>query len=101
VTIAHESLRTMATLVTARLDGAHELHRIALVDDVLGAARRLSRVLDELTRHSVMEYRGSHSTWDLRAEADAAFLAIRAYASALDRVASVDVPSGRQASQDR
>ena len=87
VTISRDALRLMATLVTARLDGSAEQRRLEALDEALRAARHLSQRLADLTRHSVAEHRGSHSTWDVRAEADAAFAALGEYAHALDAIA--------------
>ena len=101
VTITRDGLRMMATLVAARLDGPREQHRLTMLDEVLQSAQRLSHVLNDLTRHSIMEYRGSHTAWDVRADSDAVFHAFREYAAALERVASAGLQPERPVIQDR
>ncbi len=89
--ISQEGLQALAALVTTRLDGPEELRRLALVDEALQAAQRLGQALTTLTRHSIVEYRGSHGAWDVRADADAAFVALRDCAGALVQVARADL----------
>lgn len=101
VTITRHGLQMMATLVAARLDGPREQQRLAMMDEVLQSAQRLSHVLNALTRHSVMEYRGSHTAWDVRADSDAAYDAFRDYAGALERLASAGLQPERPTSPDR
>lgn len=92
--IARARLHALATLAGARLDGPGERDRLSLLDETHEAGRRLTQLLAAFTRHTVAECRGSHSAWDVQADADAVFEALDAYAHALDHAARA-FPVGR------
>jgi hypothetical protein len=95
VTITREALHAVAALAAVRLDGARELRRVRELDVTLQASQRLAALLADFTRHAIAEYRGSHSTWNVGADADAVFDALRDYALALDANTSASKQIGR------
>ena len=88
VRIARTTLRIAAAAVSVRLrDPGAEQRRLALIAELLRLESNLGRALGEHARHSLSESRGSHSTWDVVAEAEEVFVALEQYGAVLQAVA--------------
>ena len=81
VRIARSDVLLTAAVVSARLaDDSTEQQRLAYLDELLRATSNLGRALIGYARHALSESRGSHSTWDVAADADDVFVALAEYA---------------------
>ena len=89
VTVARDDLRVAAVVVSVRLpEPSAERRRLILVDELLRVESNLGRVLAEHARHALAESRGSHSTWDVVADAEQVFAVLEQYESTVQRIAS-------------
>jgi hypothetical protein len=80
VTLRFDDVDTVAAAASARFhDPDMEARRMALLAEVNHAARELSRHLADHTRHTLVEYCGSHSAWDLRLEGELYYTALARY----------------------
>ena len=87
VRISRATLRIAAAAVSVRLrDPGAEQRRLALVAELLRLQSTLGRALGEHARHSLSEWRGSHSTWDVVAEAEEVYVALEQYGNVLQAV---------------
>ena len=87
VTISCTDVRIAALVASIRVrEPGAEQRRLILVDELLRVERNLARVLGEHARHALSESRGSHSTWDVAAEAEEVFTALEGYAATLQLV---------------
>jgi len=78
--IAISDLRVASAVVSLRLaDPAAEQRRLALVDELLRATGNLGRALVGHARHGLSEYRGTHSAWDVAADAEQVLEALARY----------------------
>ena len=59
-----------------------------LVDELLRATSHLSRALAGLARHGLSESRGTHSAWDVAADAEQVFEALVRYESLIYGIGS-------------
>ena len=88
VTIARDDLRVAAVVVSVRFrEPSAEQRRLILVDELLRVESNLGRVLAEHARHALSESRGSHSTWDVLADAEQVFAVLEQYEATVQRIA--------------
>lgn len=86
--VSHDDVVAVACAARARLtDPRAERERDAALSELYGAALHLARCLGDHTRHSLVEYRGSHSAWDVVREGEELFTAHERYAAAARRAA--------------
>lgn len=86
--LSHDDVVAAACAARARLaDPRAERERDAALSELYGAALHLARCLGDHTRHSLVEYRGSHSAWDVVREGEELFAAHERYAVAARRAA--------------
>ncbi len=89
VTIARGDTETIATATVTRLgDARAEAERVALLQEVIHAARDLHQGLRDQTLHSLAEYRGSHSAWNIGAESRVVYAALDRYSVTVRRAAA-------------
>ncbi len=89
VTIARNDLRVAAIVVSVRLrEPLAEQQRLMLVDELLRVESNLGRALAEHARHALSEARGSHSAWDIMADAEQVYAALERYEATVQRIAS-------------
>jgi hypothetical protein len=83
-----QDLAMLAVAARARCaDQRAEDERRALLGDVHAAGLDLARQLRDHTLHSMAEYRGSHSAWDVLAESEALAVAHDRYVAVARRAA--------------
>ena len=79
-TIARHDLRIAAVVVSVRLgEPLAEQQRLTLVDELIRVESSLGRELAEHARHALSESRGTHSKWDVVADAEAVYAALERY----------------------
>ena len=89
VTIARGDTEVVAAATATRLgDARAEAERVAVLQEVIHAARDLHQGLRDQTLHSLAEYRGSHSAWNMDAENRVVYAALDRYSVTLRRAAS-------------
>jgi hypothetical protein len=80
VTITRGDSEVIATAMSARLaDPRAEAEREAVLCEVIHAARDLQQGMRDQTLHALAEYRGSHSTWNVVADAGTVYAALDRY----------------------
>src|SRR5688572_13465383 len=86
VEIGRFDLQMLALMTSVRLaDEDAEAWRATLLDEVHRAGLDAHRLLGVFVRHAITESRGSHSTWNVGADADAYFRALATYSAAVRR----------------
>jgi hypothetical protein len=89
VTISRGDTEVIATATASRLgDSRAEAERVALVQEVIHAARDLHQGLRDQTLHALAEYRGSHSAWNMDAENRVVYAALDRYSVTVRRAAA-------------
>lgn len=89
VTIARGDTEVIATATASRLgDARAEAERVAVLQEVIHAARDLHQGLRDQTLHALAEYRGSHSAWNMDAENRAVYAALDRYSVTVRRAAT-------------
>ena len=89
VTISRSDTEVVAHATSTRFaDPGAEAEREAVLHEVIGAARDLHQSLRSQTLHSLAEYRGSHSAWDVNAESRVVYAALERYSVTMRRAAA-------------
>ena len=89
VTISRGDTEVIATATAARFgDPRAEAERVAVLQEVIHAARDLHQGLREQTLHALAEYRGSHSAWNVGAESRLVYAALDHYSVTVRRAAA-------------
>ncbi len=87
--VSRQELALLAVAARARcLERSADVERVALLGEVYAAGLDLARQLRDHTLHSMAEYRGSHSAWDVLAESEALAAAKERYALVARRAAA-------------
>ena len=87
--VSRQELALLAVAARARCpDRGADEERVALLGEVYAAGLDLARHLRDHTLHSMAEYRGSHSAWDVLAESEALCAAQERYAAVARRAAA-------------
>ena len=89
VTIARGDTEVIATAMASRLDDPRaESERVAVLQEVIHAARDLHQGMRDQTLHALAEYRGSHSAWNMDAENRVVYAALDRYSVTVRRAAA-------------
>jgi len=87
VALARSDLRVASILISVRFDDpAAEQRRLAFVDELLRLTSDLGHALADHARHALSESRGSHSTWDIAAEAEHVYATMVRYEALLHEI---------------
>ena len=90
ITIARPDLRIAAVVVSVRFRNPEaEQERLALVDELLREESNLGRALAGHARHALSESRGSHSNWDIVADAEEVYAMLVRYEAIVRRMANI------------
>jgi hypothetical protein len=89
VTISRGDTEVIALALTSRLaDTSDEDERVAVLQEVIHAARDLHQGMREQTLHALAEYRGTHSAWDVATEGRLVYAALDRYSVTVRRAAA-------------